>query len=120
MLKKFLKALDYSILIISLILFIIGIIALYSANGGAEGNMEETMKQVMWFGVGLACMIIIIFVDYDLLGKLWIPIYAATIIALIAVLFTDPINGATSWFNFGSISIQPSEFAKIALILRFG
>ena len=40
-----------------------------------------------------------------------------TTVLLVAVLFTEPINGATSWFNFGNISLQPSEFAKISLIL---
>lgn len=50
-------------------------------------------------------------------GKLWIPIYVITILSLVAVLFTTPINGATSWFQIGSVSIQPSEIAKITLIL---
>lgn len=69
MLKKILKALDYSIIIFSLALFIIGIIALYSANGGAEGDTSETMKQVAWMGVGIVTMIAIIFIDYDILRK---------------------------------------------------
>lgn len=69
MLKKILKALDYSIIIFSLALFIIGIIALYSANGGAEGDTAETMKQIAWMGVGIVTMIVIIFIDYDILRK---------------------------------------------------
>lgn len=39
-----------------------------------------------------------------------------SIVLLIAVLFTRRINGATAWFSFGSVSLQPSEFAKIATI----
>ena len=53
-------------------------------------------------------------------GKLWIPIYILTILSLIAVLFTDPINGASSWFSIGPASIQPGEIAKITLILGLG
>lgn len=120
MFKKILKALDYSIIIFSFVLFIIGIIALYSANGGVNGDTSETMKQVVWMIVGVVTMIAIIFIDYDVFGKLWVPLYVLTIIALIAVLFTEPINGATSWFNIGPISIQPSEFGKIVLILGLG
>ncbi len=115
--KKILKSLDYMIIIISILLFGIGIIALYSANGGVNGDTSEVTKQIVWFLVGIAGMIVVLMIDYDLLGKLWIPIYILTILSLIAVLFTPPINGATSWFQFGGVSIQPGEIAKITLII---
>lgn len=115
--KKILKSLDYMIIIISILLFGIGIVALYSANGGVNGDTSEVTKQMVWFLVGIAGMIVVLMIDYDLLGKLWIPIYILTILSLIAVLFTPPINGATSWFQFGGVSIQPGEIAKITLII---
>lgn len=115
--KKILKSLDYMIIIISILLFGIGIVALYSANGGVNGDTSEVTKQIVWFLVGIAGMIVVLMIDYDLLGKLWIPIYILTILSLIAVLFTPPINGATSWFQFGGVSIQPGEIAKITLII---
>ena len=114
MFKKIFKSLDYSVLIICIILFSIGLVALFSANGG---DFAETQKQLIWFGIGFLTMIVIILIDYEIMGKLWIPLFAMTTVSLIAVLFTEPINGATSWFNFGNISLQPSEFAKISLIL---
>lgn len=116
-LKKILKSLDYMIIIISILLFGIGIIALYSANGGVDGDTSEVTKQIVWFLVGIAGMVVVLMIDYDLLGKLWIPIYILTILSLITVLFTPPINGATSWFQFGGVSIQPGEIAKITLII---
>lgn len=115
--KKILKSLDYMIIIISILLFGIGIVALYSANGGVNGDTSEVTKQIVWFLVGIVGMIVVLMIDYDLLGKLWIPIYILTILSLIAVLFTPPINGATSWFQFGGVSIQPGEIAKITLII---
>lgn len=117
MFKKIFKSLDYSVLIICIILFSIGLVALFSANGGFEGDFAETQKQLIWFSIGFVTMIAIIFIDYEVIGKLWIPLFIVTTISLIAVLFTEPINGATSWFNFGNVSLQPSEFAKITLIL---
>ena len=43
--------------------------------------------------------------------------YGIFLILLVAVLFTKPVNGATSWFDIGGFSFQPSEFAKVAVIL---
>ena len=69
MFKKIFKSIDYGIIIIALMLFGIGITALYSANGGVNGDTEEVTKQLVWFAVGIVCMIIVLFIDYDLLRK---------------------------------------------------
>lgn len=90
--KKFFKSIDYSVLAIVIVLFIIGFVALYSANGGIEGDSDEAMKQLAWFGVGFVAMLIIMSIDYDVWGKLWIPLYAIMLLALFIVLFTEPIN----------------------------
>lgn len=92
MIKKFLKSIDYSVLIICIILFGIGLIALFSANGGYDGNFDETRKQLLWFGIGFVVMTITAFVEYDIIGKLWPILYGIGIVLLIAVLFTEPIN----------------------------
>lgn len=94
--------------------------ALFSANGGMDGDIGETKKQVMWFLIGFAVMCVVVILDYEVLGKLWKFLFAISTLLLVGVLFTTPINGATSWFNFGGISLQPSEFSKIALILGLG
>ena len=75
MFKKIFKSLDYSVLMICIILFSIGLVALFSANGGFEGDFAETQKQLIWFLVGFVFMIIIILVDYEIVGKLWIPVF---------------------------------------------
>ncbi len=93
---------------------------MFSANGGLDGDIGETKKQVMWFVVGFAVMCVVVILDYEVLGKLWKFLFAISTLLLIGVLFTTPINGATSWFNFGGVSLQPSEFSKIALILGLG
>lgn len=69
MYKKIFKSIDYGLIIIALMLFAIGIIALYSANGGVNGNTEEVTKQLIWFASGIVCMFLMIFIDYDLLRK---------------------------------------------------
>lgn len=59
----------------------------------------------------------VIAIDYDKILKIAPVFYGACIFLLILVLFTEQINGASSWFNIGSFSFQPSEFGKIATIL---
>ncbi len=56
-------------------------------------------------------------IDYNFYCKISPFLYGISILLLIAVLFTEPINGATSWFSIGPFSFQPAEFAKIAVIL---
>ena len=113
--KRELKNMEWGMLIVAIILTIIGIIALFSAT--QETEYDEFKKQIIWFVVSIIMMVIVMLINYETLVKLSPIFYGIFIILLIAVMFTKPINGATSWFNIGSFSFQPSEFAKIAVIL---
>ncbi len=92
MLKKLFKSIDFGILTVVLILFLIGITALYSANGGFSGDMSEVGKQILWFVLGGVLVVSFIVIDYSLFEKIWIPLYGIIMILLILVLFTEPIN----------------------------
>ena len=92
MLKKLFKAVDFGTLAVVLFLFLISITALYSANGGAGGDISEVWKQVLWFSIGTGFVVILIALDYTILEKIWIPLYIIIMILLILVLFTEPIN----------------------------
>lgn len=113
--KRELKNIEWSILIIALILSIIGLVALFSAT--QETEHEDFYKQCIWLVISLVIMIIVMLIDYELLVKVSPFLYGFFIILLVAVLFTSPINGATSWFDIGFFSFQPGEFAKIFVIL---
>lgn len=63
-------------------------------------------------------MIVIIFIDYDVIARFSPIFYGIFIILLIAVLFTPVVNGATSWFTItDGVKFQPSEFAKVFVII---
>ena len=113
--KRELKNMEWGLLISAIILSIIGIIALFSAT--QETGYEEFQKQIVWVVVSLVAMVIVMLIDYEVLVKISPVFYGLFIILLIAVLFTEPINGASSWFNIGGFSFQPGEFAKIFVIL---
>ena len=113
--KRELKNMEWGLLIVAIILTTIGIIALFSAT--QEDSYDECKKQIIWLIASLIIMVIVLAINYETLVKLSPIFYGIFIVLLIAVMFTTPINGATSWFNIGSFSFQPSEFAKIAVIL---
>lgn len=106
---------EWSLLIVAIILSIIGLVALFSAT--QETEYDEFKKQIIWIVVSLILMIVVSFIDYETLVKISPIFYGLFIFLLIAVLFTTPINGASSWFNIGSFSFQPGEFAKVFVIL---
>ena len=115
--KRELKNIEWSIGIIAIILCIIGLVALFSAT--QETEYDEFNKQCIWLVVSLVIGITIMLIDYKSIVRISPILYGAFIILLIAVLFTSPVNGATSWFDIGFFSLQPGEFAKIFVILFF-
>ena len=113
--KRELKNVEWSILIVAVILCIIGLVALFSAT--QETEYDEFKKQCIWLVVSLVIMLGVMLIDYDFLVKISPIFYGIFVILLIAVLFTPEINGATSWFDIGFFSLQPGEFAKVFVIL---
>ncbi len=115
--KRFVKNAEWSILIISLILFAIGAVALYSCTQSTD--FDEMKKQLVWFAISVPILITFMVVDYNLISRASYVIYGIFIVLLIGVLFTPEINGATSWFNIGAFSFQPGEFAKVFVVIFF-
>lgn len=115
--NKILKNMEWAVLVCVLILTVIGCIELFSVTKSSD--YAELKKQLLWFSISIPIMIAIISIDYNVISKISPILYIIMIGLLIGVLFTKPINGATSWYVMGSISFQPSEFAKICVILSF-
>lgn len=113
--RKLFKNIDWTILVCTILLLIIGLIALYSATIGSE--LEGFKKQITWILISIPIFLVAIYIDYKSLARFSVVLYVISIILLIAVLLTSAINGATSWFSIGPVSIQPGEIAKIAVIL---
>ena len=113
--KRQLKNAEWSILICTILLIIIGLFAQYSAT--LSSDLEEFKKQLTWLFISIPIFIAITAIDYRVIAKCSLVLYGVTIILLIAVLFTSAVNGARSWFSIGPASIQHGEFGKIAVVL---
>lgn len=113
--KKFLRNVEWGILICSIILLLIGLVALFSATQGSGST--EFKKQILWFLISIPIIIIVMLIDYNTIAKLSPFFYAVFILLLIGVLFTKPVNGARSWYEISeTLKFQPSELAKIFVI----
>ncbi|MDI6794190.1 MAG: rod shape-determining protein RodA [bacterium] len=110
---------DYPLFIVTSVAALAGIAMIQSAThkNGLTITSLMWIKQISWFGLGLAAMIGIIRINYRVLKDLAPIIYGLAIISLIGVLFSPAINYTRSWFTIGPVSIQPSEFAKLAAII---
>lgn len=123
MLEK-IKYYDYTLIITPLILTAFGLVMIYSASmvtAVVVNEVESTYylkRQAMWFGVGFVGFIFTCIFPYQKYNQLMKYITLAALLLLLAVPFigTD-VNNAKSWLRIGSFSLQPAEFAKIALIL---
>ena len=83
--------------------------AFYTSNAG---------RQLIWIGTSLVLIMFIFALDFRFFESFAVFIYAAFMLALIAVPFLGvTINGSHSWFKLGGVTIQPAEFAKTATAL---
>ena len=108
------KDYDFKLILYLCVITIIGILLVNSAQP------DNTRKQLMGFVAGLAIMIILSFIDYHIWLKIWPVYYFLMIGLLVAVLIKgNTALGAKRWFTLFGIRFQPSEAAKILLILFF-
>ncbi|MBQ8804665.1 MAG: cell division protein FtsW [Tyzzerella sp.] len=117
------KSCDYALLITVILLVIIGWYVLYSTsayNGQVkfQDSFYYLKKQVFATSLGLAGMYVMANIDYHVWQKFAVPAYLLSLVLSLLVLFIgDEYNGSKRWLSFGPLSFQPSEFAKVAVIL---
>lgn len=115
---------DIPFLVITLVLLTIGLVMLFSASYAYafynKGNSFYYIERQLLFAVmGIAAMLVVSQVNYKILQKYSLLLYAAAIVLLIIVLFMRDERGFARWIYIGSFSFQPSEIAKFAIIVLF-
>lgn len=117
--RRLIQNFDKGLLFLTLILCCLGLITLRSALL-AGGSLQKILyyKQMVWYGAGFFIMCICFIFDYKTIERWAYLIYGTSISLLAAVLIFGKIGGGSRrWLIFGPVSIQPSEIAKIAVII---
>ncbi len=117
--KNLSERINWPLVVFVGVLLIVGIINLYSALSTWEdgGHMRLFWSQIVWIGVGSLVALALAIFDYRLLERMAYPIYGATVLLLVLVLFFGKETaGHRSWLGFAGFGIQPSEFAKVTVI----
>jgi len=114
---------DWLTILLFAALVIVGWINIYSASlsdiGGVFVDFDQIyFKQIIWIGLSIILIIFILALDSKFYERFASIIYLISLVSLLLLFpFGKEISGATSWYSFGGISIQPSEFAKAATAL---
>lgn len=109
-----------SLLLFSVLgLLVLGIVTLVSASTGQQ-EARYLIMQPIWAGVGLVALLVAASGDYRWIKRFWWVLLALAVVML-AMVWVPHVgimkNGARRWIGYGSFRMQPSEFAKIALII---
>jgi rod shape determining protein RodA len=118
--RRLVQYFDWGFLGVILTLGAFGLVALYSAvtAGGASSQQIIFTKQLVWYGIGLTLMIVSFVFSYKALEKWASAIYVANMALLVGVLlFGKLVSGSQRWLMFGPLSVQPSELAKITVVI---
>ncbi|HEQ99106.1 MAG TPA: putative lipid II flippase FtsW [candidate division Zixibacteria bacterium] len=113
---------DYTLFALVIILLTIGVIMIYSASAfiaQVRGLSSEFFfkKQIMWFIMAIATILIVSRINYHHWQKLAWPIMLGSLVMLVAVLTQREINGSRRWLFVFNQSLQPSEVFKYALVI---
>jgi cell division protein FtsW len=114
---------DFPILLVTLILMGLGIVMVYSASAIlAADRFKDSLyflkKQALFATLGVLLMFVAMHVDYHVWQKMAYPILGVSFLLLSLVLIAGTrAGGSTRWLYIGSLSVQPSEFSKLALII---
>lgn len=121
--KHWLRKIDWIFVALLTILAIISVTTISSAMGGGQYSANFSIRQIIYYILGAIIALVIMLISPKKIRNNTYILYFIFCVLLIGLLIlpetsiTPIINGAKSWYSFGPVSIQPSEFMKVILIL---
>jgi len=114
--KRLLEDIDWWLLLSLLLIMLLGFVNLCSASAAAGYPFQ--WKQCQWYVAGSVLMFAAMAFDYRKLSAYWMHIYVLTVLMLLLVMFIGKsVSGSQRWISLGFINLQPSEFAKLLMVI---
>jgi len=118
--RRLISHFDWTLFLLVLAFVLIGVTTIYSANYVVIQRHAGALpgRQLMWLGLGLIALFAALAFDYHYIDRIAYPFYGAMFLLLVLVLFLGHTGGGSQrWINLGFFRLQPSEPAKIAIVL---
>ncbi|MCL2753498.1 MAG: FtsW/RodA/SpoVE family cell cycle protein [Defluviitaleaceae bacterium] len=126
--KRDAKSFDITLFVLVIVLSAFGLLMVGSATGLGNGNVSSTLiTQLIFVLTGIGILLLAAFFNFETICKFWLPIYGVNIIFLVVVLFMPRQSGVNRWIGIElggtaeemgtMLGIQPSEFAKIFMVI---
>ena len=118
--RRLVSHFDWTLFGIAIGLTLLGILTIYSATYSITEKQASGLatKQFYWLLLGMVAMLGTLSIDYHHLDRLAYPFYGAVLFLLLLVLFIGSVGGGSQrWLNLGFFILQPSEPAKLAIVL---
>jgi len=111
---------DWTVFTLTLALASLGLVSVLSATWNSDRHIVDPLvvRQLIWIGVGTGLMTAIALFDYRTLGSYAYAIYGAAVgLLVIVAIVGQSTGGSRRWINLGLLKLEPSEVAKLAVVL---
>jgi rod shape determining protein RodA len=117
--SRALDSFEWRFLFVIVAILATGVLSIYSVTRNQTGpGMSLYFRQLVWIGIGAAAFVATLLVDYHKISRLAYVLYGIVLVLLVVVLVGGKTSrGAQRWIPIGPFAFQPSEFAKLVLVL---
>ncbi len=119
--KRWLRRMDFTLIFAAVAIILMSLVTIGSAthiNAASEGGYGFVQRQGIFAILNVALAVFLMNFDYKMLQRYGMKLYAVNIVLLVAVmLFGHTALGAQRWIQIGPITLQPSEFSKVIMIV---
>ncbi|WP_051062929.1 FtsW/RodA/SpoVE family cell cycle protein [Ilumatobacter nonamiensis] len=115
----------YGIVAVVVVFVMLGLVMVLSASAYTEANLGNSpygvfLRQATWAAIGLVGMVLLARIPFDVWRRFSLPLVFLAMLAMLVPLVPGiggTVNGARAWVRIGPLSVQPSEFLKVVVVI---